>query len=218
MAAVVADHASFLKEAGFRKRRHGFNRAASDGLVHVVHFWMAPKEPPAWTEVPGLRERRYGSFRLDFGVYVPEMNRSGVPRSSWVNEYNCQLRQSIGQLLTGEWTDFWWQLDAPDASEQAGEALRGVGMAWLDRFSNATAILDEFDRVGPFGIGTTPAGGLDIADLCRARGDNQRERRVLEGYVADPMPGSHALYLADYLRRHGHDDLVASITARPMSD
>jgi hypothetical protein len=58
MAAIVADHAPMLKRAGSRKRRHGFNRAADDGLIHVVHFWMAPKEPPAWTEVPGLRERR----------------------------------------------------------------------------------------------------------------------------------------------------------------
>jgi hypothetical protein len=59
---------------------------------------MAPKEPPAWTAVPGLRERIYGSFRLDFGVYVPEMQRSHTPRSAWINEYDCQLRRTVGQL------------------------------------------------------------------------------------------------------------------------
>lgn len=51
MARIVEDHAPALKKAGFRKRRHSFNRDARDGLVHVVHFWMAPKEPPAWTEI-----------------------------------------------------------------------------------------------------------------------------------------------------------------------
>jgi hypothetical protein len=158
MAAIVADHAPMLKHYGFRKRRFGFNRAADDGLIHMVHFWMAPKEPPAWTEVPGLRERRYGSFRLDFGVYVPEMARMGTPRSSWVNDYNCQLRETVGRLLTGEWKDFWWRLDDPDASARAGDALREVGLPWLDRFPNATAVLDEFDRVGPIEIAPTRQG------------------------------------------------------------
>lgn len=112
---------------------------------------MAPKEPRAWTEIPGLRERRYGAFRLDFGVYVPEMNRGGVPRGPWINDYNCQLRVTIGRLLTGEHGDFWWSLGEPEASAKAGEALRGVGFAWLDRFASAQDILDEFDRVGSIG-------------------------------------------------------------------
>jgi hypothetical protein len=60
---------------------------------------MAPKEPPAWTEMPGLRERLYGKFRLDFGVHIPEIRRMGAPVPGWINEYNCQLRQTIGQLL-----------------------------------------------------------------------------------------------------------------------
>ena len=175
MARIVEDHAPALKKAGFRKRRHSFNRDARDGLVHVVPFWMAPKEPPAWTEIPGLRERRYGAFRLDFGAYVPEMNRGGVPRGPWINDYNCQLRVTIGRLLTGEHVDFWWSLDDPEASAKAGEALRGVGFAWLDQFASAQDILDECDRVGSIEIGASPAGALDIADLCRARGDSGRE-------------------------------------------
>lgn len=214
MTAIVADHGPLLKQAGFRKRRHGFNRAADDGLVHMVHFWMAPKEPPAWTEVPGLRERRYGSFRVDFGVHVPEMTRNGAPRGSWINDYDCQLRETVGRLLTGEWTDFWWRLDDPEASTKAGDALRAVGLPWLDRFPNAAAILDEFDRVGPIDIGTHPAGALDVADLCRARGDTARERRVLEAYVAQPVLYSHAEYLGGYLNQHGHDDLSDRITTR----
>ena len=37
MASVVSKVAPLLKRAGFRKRRHGFNRATTDGLVQVVH-------------------------------------------------------------------------------------------------------------------------------------------------------------------------------------
>ena len=95
MPEIVAANAPHLKSAGFRKRRHCFNRRTDDGLVHVVYFWMAPKEPPAWTAVPGLRERLYGHFRLDFGVWVPEITRGGTPKSNWVNEYNCDLRMTM---------------------------------------------------------------------------------------------------------------------------
>jgi hypothetical protein len=55
---------------------------------------------------------------------------------------------------------------------------------------------------------------LDIADLYRAMGRRTDERRTLEGYVARPVLGSHAAYLAKYLQEHGHDDLVAHITTR----
>ena len=40
MASVVSTIAPLLKAAGFRKRRHGFNRAMSDSLVQVVNFQM----------------------------------------------------------------------------------------------------------------------------------------------------------------------------------
>lgn len=212
MSAIVADHAAALKEAGFRKRRHGFNRAAEDGLVHLVHFWMAPKEPPAWNEVPGLRERRYGSFRLDFGVFVPQMQRLGTPRGSWTNVYDCQLQETVGRLLTGEYREFWWRLDADDASSDAGDALQSVGLPWLDQFPDAAALLDAFDEKGATGIGLSRAGAIEIADLCRARGEEARERRVLEAYVAEPHLRSHVDVLERYLTKHGHDDLVSEIT------
>ena len=61
-------------------------------------------------KVPGLRERRYGTFRLDFGVYVPEMTRSEPTRGDWVNEPVCDLRRTIGQLLGDDDGDWWWPL------------------------------------------------------------------------------------------------------------
>ena len=211
MAVIVREHAPLLEQAGFRKRRHCFNRLAGGGLVHVVLFWMAPKEPPAWTEVPGLRERRYGSFHLELGVYVPEMTRSHTPRSGWINDYDCQLRRTIGRLMGGGDEDFWWRLDKPDASLLARGALESYGLPWLDQFPDRDAVLAAFEKAGSLAIGLSPAGALDIADLYRAVGRAADERRTLESYVARPVLRSHAVYLAKYLQQHGHADLVTLI-------
>ena len=214
MATIVAEHAPVLKRGGFKKRRHSFNRLASDGIVHVVHFWMAPKEPPAWTEVPGLRERRYGSFRLDFGVYVPEMTRTHQPRSNWINDYDCHLRKTIGALLPSQTSDVWWHLDDPMASDLALHALEEHGLPWLDRFPNHDAILDAYECLGPLPIGLSPAGALDIADLYRAIGRHKEERRTLEQYVAKPVHRNHAEYLTRYLQDRSHEDLGGAIALR----
>ncbi len=212
MAAIVAQLAPLLKHEGFRKRRHCFNRLVSDGIVHVVYFWMAPKEPPAWTEVPGLRERLYGSFRLDFGVYVPEMTRMQQPRSAWINEYDCHLRRTAGQLSTETRGDRWWQLD-PHSLDEARRALLDLGLPWLDRFPNRASILDAFHQFGPLALGMSPAGPLDVADLYRLTGRHDEERRTLEQYVSRPVLRSHATYLAEYLSERGHADLAEQITA-----
>jgi hypothetical protein len=58
MAEVVKASAGILRDGEVKKRRHSFNRQTAAGLTHVVNFWQHPKEPPAWTEVPGLRECR----------------------------------------------------------------------------------------------------------------------------------------------------------------
>lgn len=214
MKSIVADSAGLLRDAGFRKRRHSFNRRLDSGLVHVAYFWMAPKEPPAWTEVPGLRERRYGGFRLDFGVWVPEITRSHTPRSTWINEYDCHLRATIGWLITGEHVDFWWQLDNPDASALAQDALTTHGLPWLDDFPDQAAILTKF-LATPTATGLSPAGALDLAQMCHVRGDHDQARQLLEAYAAQPHIRSHISYLQEYLPKIGHGDLVDRLIARP---
>lgn len=213
MTAVVACQAALLKSAGFKRRRHSFNRPAHDGVVHVVYFWQAPKEPPAWTEVPGLRERLYGTFRLEFGVYVAAMTRSAGPKSGWVNEYNCQLRKTTGQLM-GATGDLWWALDNPEAATWATEALVEHGLPWLAQFPNVQSIIRLFEEHGPEALGMSPAGYLDIADTYRANRQPSEERRTLELYVSTPKQKGHAEYLRNYLRDRGHGDLAELVLAR----
>jgi hypothetical protein len=219
MSGIVRECSPLLKGRGFKKRRHSFNRAAPDGLVHVAHFWMAPFEPSAWTEIPGLRERRYGGFRLDFGVWVPAMDRSRLPRSEWVNEYNCNLRAPIGRLIDpSSWADFWWDLQREDAAQIAMAGLIDYGLPWLDRFISAEDILEAFEAEGSIAIGMTPAGALDIADLYASRGRSGDSRRTLEDYVAASKSRNHAEYLAKYLVERGHGDLVSQIRTHSPSD
>ena len=170
MAEVVESCAPVLKQAGFRKRRQSFNRRTSAGLVHVVTLWMHPKEPPAWTEVPGLRERGYGTFRLDVGVHVPEMTRSHTPRSSWVNEYDCHLRRTAGQLAGDELGDRWWPLADPEADAWALSALESLALPWLDRFPDHDAIVETFRADGPLPIGMSPAGAARRGGDARGPG------------------------------------------------
>ena len=215
MAAIVKANAPLLREAGYKKRRHCFNRVTPAGLVHVVYFWQHPKEPPAWTEVPGLRERLYGTFRLDFGVFVPEMTRSQPSRSDWINEYNCDLRTTIGKLVRGDdQGDWWWPLADTDAEDVATSALVEHGLPWLDRFPDHAAVLDGFRTGGPFGIGMSPAGALDIAQMLTGLDRPVEARAVLEGYVQQPVHRNHAEYLMKYLLDIGHADLISAITIR----
>ncbi|MGX5681390.1 DUF4304 domain-containing protein [Schumannella luteola] len=218
MAQIVAAHAKSLRDLGFRKRRHGFNRLLDSGLVHVVRFWQAPKEPPAWTEVPGLRERLYGKFRLDFGVYVPQMDRTHMPRSEWINEYDCSIHASIGQLVTGEWKDLWWDLGRADAEAVAGEALSVYGIPWLESFPDQESVIDAYRRGGTRALWGHPATPLDVATLLANLGRGDEARVVVESYVAAPVGTGHADYLRGWLDRSGYADLVPLVsTPEPKS-
>lgn len=211
MAAVVATNAPLLKERGFRKRRHPFNRTTSDGLMHVVNLWMAPFEPKAWTEVPGLRKRHYGTFRLDFGVWAAEMTHSGSPKGDWVNEYDCQLQRTIGQLQHPDHGgDFWWPLD----DSAAGHARQGLiehGLPWLDQFRSKIFVLEAFESRGALALGMSPAGPLDNAELYAGMGRTTEALRLLREYVEEPKMAGHAEHLRRYPTKLGHSDLAARV-------
>lgn len=216
MAQIVAANAKSLRDLGFKKRRHGFNRLLDSGLVQVVSFWQAPKEPPAWTEIPGLRERRYGTFRLDFGVYVPQMNRTHAPRSEWINQYDCSIRVTIGQLVTGQWKDLWWDLNAPHAEEIARDALSDFGLPWLDSFPDQESIVDAYQSGGIAALWGHPAMPLDIATLLANLGRVDEARSVVESYVVKPVLIGHADYLRGWLKRFGYSDLVPLVSTRAL--
>jgi hypothetical protein len=75
--------------------------------------------------------------------------------------------------------DLWWSLDDDHSSDAAGEALVLHVLPWLDRFPDKLSILDAYDQAGSVGIGLSPAGALDIADLCSGLRLAAKERRIL---------------------------------------
>ena len=99
----------------------------------------------------------------------------------------------------------------PRCEEIARSALVEHGLPWLDRFPGHDAVLNGFRTSGPSGIGMSPAGPLDVAQMLDALGRPQEARAVLKTYVDQPVNQSHAYYLRDYLAGIGYGDLVPRI-------
>ena len=179
MSRVVGSVAGLLKDAEFRKRRHGFNRVAGVDLVQVVHFQRGSHLPPGATEIPPIRRNVYGKFTINLGVYVPDLARrlGRIPKGDWTHEYDCHLRQRIGQLLSQP-ADTWWSLDDPDAAAHTTErALRELALPWLDSVATKDEIFDTYERSGAVGVGL----GLPAAPVPRPAGPGQRPRRAGRG-------------------------------------
>lgn len=184
MKQIVAVAAPLLKSAGFKKRRHTFNRRVEDGLVHLVNFQMGPFDPSGRPDVlAGIRVNLHGLFTINLGVFVPEMDRGGAPLSSWVNDYDCQLRKRIGELMPDQ-NDVWWPLDFEPSQEQAIDALREVGLSWLDQFTSRQIVLDTFWTGDEDELGMSPSAALDIADLLLATGNIQAAEQTVRNYLA----------------------------------
>lgn len=201
MKEIVAAAAPLLKSAGFRKRRHTFNRTVDDGLIHVVNFQMGPYEFPGRPDVlAGVRLNLHGLFTLNLGVFVPEMDRGGPPQSSWINDYDCQLRKRIGELMP-EQADVWWPLDLEPSGQQVTDALSDVGLAWLDQFTDRRAIISRFRLGDEDELGMTPAAALDVADLLLATGEVDAAEKLVRRYLAlDDVRRGHREYVeTEYL-------------------
>jgi hypothetical protein len=195
MAAVVADAAPLLKRAGFRKRRHSFNRETEPGIVQVVNFQLG--------------RNLYRRFTINLGVYVPEMVLDEHERrDGWVNEYDCQLRQRIGRLLDQP-TDVWWSLDDPaEAASAVAHALESSGLPWLDRVSSRQKILESYELFGAASVGLMPRGAVQIAWLVK-ESDRARAEAILRDYLQEALrhPDYWAL-LTQWLKAGGFEDLL----------
>lgn len=199
ISAALSDD---LKPAGFRKRANSFNRAVNDGLVHHVSVQLGPYDPSGIHSVPGLVPDLYGRYRVNLGVYVPEMNRMGSPRSSWINDYNCQLRWGLGDFMPGGF-DQWWDLRDRLSLEEVSRVLATRALPHLDQFSTAEQVLDAYEEHGSraFGPITSEAAALDVADLLIARRRRSDAERLLQAYVVSVSLGDHTGH-KEYLRRN----------------
>lgn len=204
-----------LKPAGFRKRANSFNRVARDGLVHHVSVQLGSYDPSGKHAVAGLLPDLYGRYRVNIGVFVPEMNRGGPPRSTWINDYDCQLRWGLGDFLPGGF-DQWWDLRDRLSVEEVNRELTAKVLPYFEHFNSAEQLLDEWDAQGPraFGPTTPEAAALDVADLLLAQQRREEAERLLETYIEsvglDGHPG-HRQYLRRYLNDRGFELLAQRV-------
>lgn len=208
---ISAALSEVLKPAGFRKRANSFNRAAHDGLVHHVSVQLGPYDPSGKHAVPGLVPDLHGRFRANLGVYVPEMNRMGSPRSSWINDYNCQLRWGLGDFMPGGF-DQWWDLRDRLSVDEVSRVLATRALPHLDLFSSAEHVLNAYEKHGPraFGPITSAAAALDVADLLISRRRRWDAERLLQTYVDSVSLGDqtgHKEYLREYLAERDFESL-----------
>jgi len=209
MAAIVASIAPSMKAAGFRKRRHTFNRrVGDDGFVQMLNFQMGAFDPPGTVEIPGLRPNLYGRFTVNLGVFVPAIQRGGLAERDWYSDYHCQVRKLIGELLD-EQADVWWRLDRPDTEADVAATIRDHGLPWLARFENYVGLLDLWGSGGGAAVGLNyPAAPLDIADVLLHLGRKSDAEAVLRDYVGKEYVVGHADVVRTYLLDRGFGDLI----------
>lgn len=205
MAGIVAAVAPGLRNAGFRRRRHAFNRPVQPGLVHVIDFQMGSFGPPGSAEILPWRPDLYGRYTINLGVYVDEVAHALGPgrREGFVPEYACEIRARIGQLAARPPVDLWLALDRP-ADVLAGEAAPLVfdtALAFLDGLADRTSILGAWQR-GALNAVMTPRAPLAIAVILDQLGETEAARTITRAYLArdDHAPG-HRAWAEEQARR-----------------
>jgi hypothetical protein len=201
MKQVVSELHPLLKEHGFRKQRHTFNRECEPGLVQVVSFQMGPYDPPGTVEIPGLRDNLYGRFTVNLGVFVEQLHGyfSYVPRAKFIAEPDCEIRRRLGELMPVS-GDCWWRLDADPiaVATDVRRALEDHGLPFLDSLKSRELIISAWDSVG-----FAPRGALAVALLHWERGEQDLAEQLIRSYLGSELAPSHREYVEDLLARHG---------------
>jgi hypothetical protein len=212
MQSVVAIIAPVLNRAGFRKRRHAFNRSLKDDMTHVLDFQMARFDPPGTRELPPFRVDLYGRFTVNLGVYVPEMLVDpGLAPKGWVHEATCQLRKRLGTLLPSG-LDASWSLDDPiDAADVVGSAISSVGLPWLDEFTSRDSVVEAYRTRGGDALGMAPRAPLEIGFLL-LQGDRPHAEAILRDYLATDLSPPHRKWTEAILISKGLSALIPSTT------
>ena len=207
MAAIVKAVHPRLKEAGFRKRRHTFNRSAEPGVIQVINFQMGQKLPPGAEPIPPIRLDLYGLFTVNFGVAVEEAwllsrRQREVAFPGFVNDYDCEIRERLAQLL-GRPTDVWWEL-LPNHNQLAteiGDAILGHGTNWLEYRATREKILDLWTAGGLKALPMPTA--LPIVMILRYLDRPGEAAQALRAYYADITRHAHKRYVHDVAQELG---------------
>ena len=209
MAALVKAIHPRLKEVGFRKRRHTFNRSVEPGVIQVINFQMGQKLPPGTRPIPPFRPNLHGRFTVNLGVAIEEawlLNRRGqdVTFPDFLNEYDCDIRERLGQIL-GERKDVWWKLPAnPNKlATRIGDTLLHQGAAWLDSRATRERILQIWEKDGLAALPSTTA--LPLVMILRHLDRSAQAEQALRSYYDTITVAAHQQYVHDLAEELGVD-------------
>ena len=189
-----------LKALGYRARGRCFNRVAEDGLTQVVKLWMEPSPPPGTVELPGLREDLHGLFRVELGVYVPEVARhTHGEAGAWVQELDCNLRVGLGEEHGGELLR-WPAAEDAAVVDDLWLQLREHGLPWLARLDTRAKIVAACPGGAGGRIGSASSDPRMIAAILCARTSDPAGARELFQSMVDEATASSARRAQSLLR------------------
>jgi hypothetical protein len=161
-----------LKGLGYRKRGRTFNRILDSGLVHVINFQMGQSF-----------QALYGWFTVNLGVFIPEVHTTitGQDTPKFIQEYDCEIRQRLGCLMTPSGEDVWWDLtlDTEELSAAILDALTEHGLPYLGRFLTRDDIIQEWREHDQF-VGSLLHTGLSIAIVLAGQGQVDQAKHLLQ--------------------------------------
>lgn len=194
MDALQAELKPFFEHHDFRQKGRHYHRQVEYGLIHVVTLWVAKKEPPAWTPVPGFRTRLYGHFRVDFGIYVKEVREAEwgaedcVPRT--LSEPYCEIRfhDDYGATMHG-----WYEVRNDEPTRQmVRETIETLALPFFDTFVSRDKIL-EVMASGQQGLWMCRPWVLSACILWK-RGDLDGARECLRAKARQSKDEGHPHY------------------------
>lgn len=133
---LANDFAPWLKERGFRRRDTTFRRRCGSGW-QIVNFQRSQ-----------YADARELPFTINLGVSLDVLHESPQWRGrGWPLEYECDFRQRIGPLHTGE--DDWWKVRPLRPTRPLVKDVLAAlekGLAWLDAHGDAQRVLRDAQR------------------------------------------------------------------------
>jgi hypothetical protein len=185
-----------LKPLGFKKSGRTFNKRLDDGIIQVIDF-QSGQYPIDENVVPGLRENLYGKFVINLGVCVESLYKfqSSTEKKKYYKEYDCQIRDRLGTLLTGQ--DYWWTIK-DDNKQITEEIILGLETKGLEWFSGVNTKYNIINNYGQSPYRSSPRAKLDIA-LIVWFDDKEKGSKLFKAYYDNiqPAKSAHKNYVRD---------------------
>jgi hypothetical protein len=186
-----------FKPLGFKKNGRTFNSRIDGGIIQVINFQSGQYSIGENYVVPGLRENFYGKFVVNLGVCFESLYKFQSPteNKSFYKEYDCQIRDRLGTLLTGQ--DYWWTItdDNKKITEEIIVGLENKGFEWFLGVETKEKIISNYGKL-PYK--SSPRTKLDIA-LIVWFDDKVKGAELFRDYYINiqPTKSSHKDYVRD---------------------